>query len=143
VIERGKTWTVSIENNIVVNNAISIDNIEKRTKKKVVALEEKAVDNPDAASKADSTSVAIFIPEVKEQPAAKPKKTRKIEAKTLSKPKYQSTKQVNPNTNLRGAESWKINCSPRFGDFTKTSETYLSIAGRRVSCAMRPKNARG
>ena len=46
VIQRGKPWTVTIENNIVVNNVLTIDNIEKRTKKKVVALEEKAVDNP-------------------------------------------------------------------------------------------------
>ena len=79
VIQRGKSWTVSIENNIVVNNVLTIDNIEKRTKKKVVALEEKAVDNPDAASKADSNSVAIFMPEVKEEPDARPKKIAKIE----------------------------------------------------------------
>ena len=65
---------MSIENNIVVNNVLTLDNIEKRTKKKVVALEEKAVDNPDAASKADSNSVAIFIPVVKEEPNARPKK---------------------------------------------------------------------
>ncbi len=79
VIQRGKSWTVSIENNIVVNNVLTIDNIEKRTKKKVVALEEKAVDNPDAAGKADSNSVAIFMPEVKEEPNARPKKIAKIE----------------------------------------------------------------
>ena len=75
MIERGKPWTVTIENNIVVNNVITIDNIEKRTKKKVVALEEKAVDNPKAAGKADGNSVAIFTPEMKEEPDAKPKKT--------------------------------------------------------------------
>ena len=79
VIQRGKSWTVSIENNIVVNNVITIDNIEKRTKKKVVALEEKPVDNPGAAGKADSNSVAIFKPEMKEEPAAKPKETIKVE----------------------------------------------------------------
>ena len=44
-----------------------------------MVLEEKVVDNPDAAGKADSNSVAIFNPEVKEEPAAKPKKTMKIE----------------------------------------------------------------
>jgi hypothetical protein len=234
----GEPQTVSIENNVVVNNVISIDNIEKRTKKKVVALEEKAVDNPDAASKADSNSVAIFKPEVKEEPNARPKKIAKIEevvkereakgiteqeqpkqvattidepvtkpkkdkapsavvprdeqqnadrpdiektveapadeqvasienkkkktaeepanqgrkgqpecdpavtdcppAQTLSKLKHQSTKRVIPKTNLpdAGAESWRINCSPRFGGFTKASETYLSSAGKRVSCAM-------
>ena len=79
VIQRGKSWTVTIENNIVVNNVITIDNIEKRTKKKVVALEERAVDSPDAAGKADGNSVAIFKPEVMEEPDAKPKKIAKIE----------------------------------------------------------------
>ena len=79
VIQRGKSWTVSIENNIVVNNVISIDNIEKRAKKKVVALEEKTVDNPGAAGKADSNSVAIFNPEMKEETNAKPKKIAKVE----------------------------------------------------------------
>ena len=50
-----------------------------------------------------------------------------------------------PNTKMpdAGAESWRINCSARFGGFNKASETFLSSAGKRVSCAMRPKNARG
>ncbi len=244
VIQRGKPWTVSIENNIVVNNVIPIDNIEKRTKKKVVALEEKAVDNPDAASKADSNSVAIFKPEVQDEPDAKPKETRTVEevvkereakgipeqeqpeqtattidepvtkpkdkatgavvpqdeqqnvdqpdieksveapageqaalveskkkktseelantkrkgqpecdpavtdcppSQTLSKLKPQSTKRVIPKTNLpdAGAESWRLKCSPRFGGWSKDSETCCSSAGMRVSCTMRPTNARG
>ena len=261
VIQRGKSWTVRIENGIVVNNVIEVDEIEKRTKKKVVVLEEKAVDNPDAAGKADSNSVAIFNPEMKEEPNAKPKKTRKVEevvkereakvipdeeqssgeaatttdgpvtkpkkdnatgavvpqdelqnaeqpateknkkatsstdqpdiektvealageqavpvennkkkkaeepaitaqkgqpecdpavadcrsVQTLSELKHQSTKRVIPKTNLldAGAESWRINCSPRFGGFNKVSETFLSSAGKRVSCMWRPKNARG
>ena len=79
VIQNGEPQTVTIENNIVVNNVITVDDIEKRTSTKVVVLEEKAVDNPDAAGKADSTSVAIFNPEVKEETSAKPKKTRKFE----------------------------------------------------------------
>ena len=224
VIQRGKPWTVRIENGIVVNNVIEVDEIEKRAKKKVVVLEEKAVDNPDAAGKADSNFVAIFNPEMKEEPNAKPKKTRKVEevvkereakvipdeeqssgqpatekkkkatsstdqpdiektveqavpvenkkmkkaeepaitaqkgqpecdpavadcrsVQTLSELKHQSAKRVIPKTNLldAGAESWRINCSPRFGGFNKASETFLSSAGKRVSCAMRPKNARG
>ena len=44
-----------------------------------MVLEEKAVDNPDAVGKADSNSVAIFNPEVKEEPNAKPTKTKKVE----------------------------------------------------------------
>ena len=189
VIERGKPWTVSNENSVVVNNVLTIDNIEKRTKKKVVALEEKTVDNPDASGKADSNSVAIFKPEMKEEPNAMPKKTRKIEEvvkereakglldeeqpsgqaamttdepvtkpkkdkatgafvpqdETLSKLKHQSTKRVIPKINLPdvGAENWRIECSPRFGGWSKASETYVSSAGKRVSCQWRPKNARG
>ena len=68
-----------IVNNIVLNNAIKVDDIEKKTKKKVVVLEEKAVDNPDAVGKVDSNSVAIFNPEVKEEPNAKPTKIKKVE----------------------------------------------------------------
>jgi uncharacterized protein DUF6600 len=240
VIERGKSWTVSIENNIVVNNVLTIDNIEKRTKKKVVALEEKAVDNPEAAGKADSNSVAIFMPEVKEEPDARPKKIAKIEdvvkereskaitkqeqpeqaattidqpvtkpkkdkatgavvpqdeqqnadqpdiekiveapaneqtappinkkkkkaeepantvqkgqpecdpavtdcppAQTLSNLEHQSAESVTAETNLpdAGAQSWKANCSPQVGGWDDGSDTYLSSAGKRVSCAMFP-----
>ena len=254
VIQRGKSWTVSIENNIVVNNVISIDNIEKRAKKKVVALEEKTVDNPGAAGKADSNSVAIFNPEMKEETNAKPKKIATVEevvkereakgipdeeqpsgqaatttdepvtkpkkdeatgavvpqddqqnadqpaatekkkkttasiiqpdieksveapaneqmapvenkkkkatasteacdpavadcppAQTLSKQKLQSTIRVIPKTNLpdAGAESWRVNCSSRFGGYNKDFEIFVSSAGKRVSCARPPKNARG
>jgi hypothetical protein len=223
VIQRGKPWTVSIENNIVVNNVISIENIEKRTSTKVVALEEKAVDNPVADGISDGNSLTIFKPEVKEEPNARPKKIATVEevvkereakgipdeeqpsgraattteepvtkpkkdeatgavvpqdepqnadqpaatekkkkatasteacdpavadcppAQTLSKQKLQSTIRVIPKTNLpdAGAESWRVNCSSRFGGFNKASETYLSSAGKRVSCARPPKNARG
>jgi hypothetical protein len=79
VLQSGAPQTVRIENNIVVNNVIKVDDIEKRTKKKVAVLEEKAVDNPGAAGKADSNSVAIFNPEVKEETGAKPKKAKKVE----------------------------------------------------------------
>ena len=79
VIQSGEPQTVRIENNIVVNNVIKVDDIEKKTKKKVAVLEEKAVDNSDAAGKADGNSVGIFNPEVKEETGAKPKKTKKVE----------------------------------------------------------------
>ena len=79
VLKDGEPRTVRIENNIVVNNVIKVDDIERRTKKKVVVLEGRAVDNPDAVGKADSKSVAIFNPDVKEEASAKPKKTRKFE----------------------------------------------------------------
>ena len=79
ILQNSEPQTVRIENNIVVNNAIEVDTIEKKTKTKVAVLEEKAVDNPGAAGKADSNSVAIFNPEVKEEISAKPKKTRKVD----------------------------------------------------------------
>jgi hypothetical protein len=182
----GAPQTVRIANDIVVNDAIKVDGIEKKTKKKVTILAETAVDKPDAAGKADSNSVAIFNPEVKEEPNAKPKKTRKLEevvkeraakgmpdeeqpssqaatttdepvnigqngqpecdpavadcpsAQKLSKLKHQSTKRVIPKTNLpdAGAQSWKANCSPQVGGWDNGADTYLSSAGKRVSCAM-------
>lgn len=78
VLQSGAPHTVRIENDIVVNNVIKVDDIEKRTKKKVKILEEKTVDNPDAAGKADGNSVAIFNPEVKEETGTKPKKIKKV-----------------------------------------------------------------
>ena len=79
VTQRGVSRTVRILNKIVLNNVIKVDDIEKKTRKKVVVLEEKVVDNPDAAGKVDSNSVAIFNPEVKEEPNAKPTKIQKVE----------------------------------------------------------------
>ncbi len=79
VVQRGVTRTVRILDKIVLNNVIKVDDIEKKTKKKVVVLEEKAVDSPDLAFKVDSNSVAIFNPEVKEEPNAKPTKIKTVE----------------------------------------------------------------
>ena len=36
-----------------------------------------------------------------------------------------------------GHESWRINCSERFGGFSKNSEWYISSSGKRVSCVIR------
>ena len=81
----------------------------------------------------------------KGQPACDPALADCPPAQTLSKAKLQSAKDAIPKTILRdtAAESWKVNCSPMFGGFSKTSETYLSNEGKRVSCAWRPKIARG
>jgi hypothetical protein len=79
VLQSGEPQTVHIENNIVVNNVIKVDDVEKKTKKKVAVLEEKAVDTPGAAGKADENSVAIFNPEVKEETSIKPKKIKKVD----------------------------------------------------------------
>ena len=79
IVQQGAPETVRIENNIVINNVIEITYIEKETKSKVKVLEEKPVNNPDAAGKTDANSVAIFNPDVKDSANAKPKKTRKVD----------------------------------------------------------------
>ena len=65
--------------------------------------------------------------------------------KTVKAPADEQAVPVIPKANLRdaGAESWKINCSPAFGGWSKASQYYISTAGKRVSCAMPPKNVRG
>ena len=79
IIRSSGQQAVRIENNVIVNNVIDVEYIEKSTKKKVVVLEERAVDNPDAAGKADSTSIAIFNPEVMDETNASPPRTKKVE----------------------------------------------------------------
>ena len=79
IVQQGTPETVRIENNIVINNVIEVNYIEKETKSKVKVFEEKAVNNPDAVGKTDTNSVAIFNPDVKDAADAKPKKTRKVE----------------------------------------------------------------
>ncbi len=79
VVRRGRPRVVHVENNIVVNNFIDIDVIEKKTEKKVVVHEAKAVSNPEAAGKTEGTTLAVFDPEVKDEPVRKPKKLKKLE----------------------------------------------------------------
>jgi hypothetical protein len=79
IVQQNPPQTVRIENNIVINNAIQANDIEKATNTKVVALTEKPVDNPDAVGKTDSNSIAIFNPDVKVDANAKPKKAVKVE----------------------------------------------------------------
>ena len=79
VIQSGAPETVRIENNIVINNVIEVNYIEKETKSKVKVFEEKPVNSPEAVGKTDANSVAIFNPDVKDATDAKPKKTRKVE----------------------------------------------------------------
>jgi hypothetical protein len=79
VVRESEPMTVHIENNIVVNNVIDVDFIEERTKKKVVVHEVKPAGDPEAAGKAEEGTVAVFDPEVKEEPEAKPPKTKKVQ----------------------------------------------------------------
>jgi hypothetical protein len=79
IVQQGAPETVRIENNIVINNVIEVNYIEKETNTKVKVLKEKTVTSPDAAGKTDANSVAIFNPDIKDAADAKPKKTRKVE----------------------------------------------------------------
>lgn len=79
IVQQRPPETVSIQNNIVINNVIQVSDIEKATNKKVKVLEEKHVNNPDAAGKTDTNSVAIFNPIVADSTDAKPKNPKKVE----------------------------------------------------------------
>jgi hypothetical protein len=79
IVQQSPPETVHIENNIVINNVIQVNEIEKATNTKVVALTEKPVTNPDAVGKSDSNSITIFNPDVQVDDKAKPKKALKVE----------------------------------------------------------------
>ena len=79
IVQQRPPETVSIQNNIVINNVIQVNDIEKATNTKVKVLEEKHVNNPDAAGKSDKNSVAIFNPVVADSTDAKPKNPKKVE----------------------------------------------------------------
>jgi hypothetical protein len=79
IVQQSPPQTVRIENNIVINNVIQVNDIEKATNTKVKVLEEKPATNPAAVGKTDATSVAIFNPDVKVDANAKPKTTLQVE----------------------------------------------------------------
>ena len=79
IVQQSPPQTVHIENNIVINNVIQVNDIEKATNTKVTVLAEKPVSTPDAAGKTDANSVAIFNPDVKVDANAKPKAALKVE----------------------------------------------------------------
>jgi hypothetical protein len=79
IVSSGEPKTVVVENNIIVNNVIDINVIEQKSKEKVVVYEEKPAESPDAAGAAEGNTVAVFNPEVKEEPQAKPAKLKKVE----------------------------------------------------------------
>ena len=79
IVQQNPPETVRIENNIVINNVIQVNEIEKATNTKVTVLAEKPVSNPDAVGKTDPNTVAIFNPDVKVDMSAKPKKALQVE----------------------------------------------------------------
>src|SRR5262245_15617555 len=79
IVLTGEPRTVVVQNNIVVNNVINIDVIEQKSKEKVVVYDEKPAESPDAAGVAKGNTVAVFNPNVKEEPQAKPAKVKKVQ----------------------------------------------------------------
>ena len=71
--------SVQIENNIVVNNVIDINFVEKNTGKKVTEVEVKQTDDP-AKAKASDGEVAAFTGTVEADKTAKPPKLKDVSA---------------------------------------------------------------
>lgn len=81
-------------------------------------------------------------PTQKRRKLANPGTTKKVEAlrvRTPLKLPAPASKLIRAPkaTTSVGAESWRINCSERFGGFSKNSEWYISSSGKRVSCIIR------
>ncbi len=81
-------------------------------------------------------------PTQKRRKLANPGTTKKVEAlrvRTPLKLPAPASKPIRATKATRsvGAESWRINCSERFGGFSKNSEWYISSSGKRVSCIIR------
>ena len=79
IVQQSQPETVRIENNIVINNVIQVNEIEKATNAKVPVLVEKPVSNPNAAGQTTGNSVAIFNPDVAADTNAKPQKALKVD----------------------------------------------------------------
>lgn len=84
--ERRRAWQrarplghVRVVNNIVINNVVDVDFIERRAKRKVRAVEIADADNPREAGKRRGDAVAIYNPKVKDDPDARPAKVVDIE----------------------------------------------------------------
>lgn len=80
-------------------------------------------------------------PKRKKLATAKPtKKTEIMQAKALLKLPVPAGKLIRAPKAYKsvGAEGWRVNCSERFGGWDKASDYYVSSAGKRVSCTVRP-----
>ena len=71
---------VTIENNVVVNNVIDVDYVEKQTQKKVEAVTVKETDNPEQIGKPSGGEVPVFSKQIKEEANAKPADIKDVEA---------------------------------------------------------------
>ena len=89
------------------------------------------------------SNIEKVLSKPKRKKLATPKSTKKIEilrAKARLKVPVPAGKLIRTPKAYRsvGAEGWRINCSTRFGGWDKASDYYISSAGKRVSCTVRP-----
>jgi hypothetical protein len=103
--------------------------------------EQANVVKPDA-EKTTTKSANKKKPTQKRRKLANPGTTKKVEALQVRAPlklPAPASKLIRASKATRsvGAESWRINCSARFGGFSKNSEWYISSSGKRVSCVIR------
>jgi hypothetical protein len=79
VITRDEPQTVVIQNNTVINNFMDVDVLERRTKRDIAIYEVQPTDRPEAAGKREQNTIAVFNPEVNEEPTAKPRRLKRTE----------------------------------------------------------------
>jgi hypothetical protein len=79
VHETEPVGNVTVQNNIVVNNSIDVDYVEKQTKQLVKPVAVKETNDPKQAGKGGGQSVAVFTGEVKEEKNLKPPKVKKLD----------------------------------------------------------------
>ena len=89
VHETEPVGNVTIQNNIVVNNSIDVDYVEKQTKQLVKPVAVKETNDPKQAGKGGEQGVAVFTGEVKEQKNVKPPKVKKIDEVKQEKAKLE------------------------------------------------------
>jgi Family of unknown function (DUF6600) len=70
--------SVTIRNNVVVNNVIDVGYVEKTTNKKVETVSVKETDTPQQAGKGENGQIAVFNGEVKEDKSAKPAEVKDL-----------------------------------------------------------------
>ena len=83
-------------------------------------------------------------PKIEKTPP-KPTPKRRKSASSKTKKKIETLRPAPASKLIRapkatrsiGPEGWRINCSARFGGFSKNSEWYISSSGKRVSCVIR------
>jgi hypothetical protein len=79
VHETEPVGNVTIKNNIVVNNSIDVDYVQKQTKQLVKPVAVKQTDDPKQAGKGGGQGVAVYTGEVKEEKNLKPPKVKKLD----------------------------------------------------------------